>query len=252
MIRQLTLRWFCVNLPRMIKENLQLCRQRIAQAAEKIGIAPQGVTLVAVSKGLGVPIICEAIDAGIDQIAESRVQEALLKYSPVQAYAAEVGRALRWHMVGYLQTNKVRQAVQIFDLIHSVDMVRLATVIDKEAKALNKIQEVLLEVNVSSEASKFGFPPQKVFEALKEMSGLKHVRVKGLMTIAPQADNPEKTRPYFQKLKELRDSIVCSLSAVSCSLDILSMGMTEDFPVAIEEGSTMVRIGRGIFGQRLK
>ncbi|MFH0876606.1 MAG: YggS family pyridoxal phosphate-dependent enzyme [Candidatus Omnitrophota bacterium] len=224
-----------------------MCRQRIVQVAEKVGIAPQDIALVAVSKGIEAPIICEAVDAGVDQIAESRVQEAFLKYPSVQAHADRLGCVLRWHMIGHLQTNKVKQAVQIFDLIQSVDSVRLADAIDRAAAVLRKKQDILLEVNVSGETSKYGFDPDTVLAALRQIASLKNINVRGLMTIGPLGSSVQRTRSCFRKFRELRDEAV-KVSEGKVPLGILSMGMTEDFSLAIEEGSNMIRIGRGIFG----
>jgi len=146
-------------------------------------------------------------------------------------------------LVGHLQTNKVKDAVRIFDLIQSVDSLRLAAEIDKQAAKINKIQDILIEIKTSPEATKFGLKPNAAIEVIKEIAQLKNINMKGLMTIAPLVDEPEKTRPYFRQLRELRDY----LRAMNYELGILSMGMTDDFEVAIEEGSNMVRIGRAIF-----
>ncbi|MFH0941311.1 MAG: YggS family pyridoxal phosphate-dependent enzyme [Candidatus Omnitrophota bacterium] len=226
----------------MVKENLAFCLKRIEASA----------TLVAVTKSVPLSLIYEAIDCGVMHIAENRVQEAVLKYDPVQAYARNKGVVLKWHMVGHLQTNKVKEAVRMFDLIHSVDSLKVALAIDIEAGKINKIQDVLIEVKTSPEVTKYGFAPGEACEAVKEISDLKNINVKGLMTVAAVVDTPEKARPYFRGLKELRDEIVHRLSALGHRLDILSMGMTDDYEVAIQEGANMVRIGRGIFGERPK
>ena len=172
-------------------------------------------------------------------IGENRVQDALLKYQAIGDRAA-------WHLIGHLQTNKTRDAVKIFSLIHSLDSVRLAREIDKEASKLGKIQDALVEVNVSGEDSKFGIGPGELKDFLKEVALYPNINIKGLMTIAPMAGDPEKSRPYFRRLRELRDE-VNTIRYMRYAIRDLSMGMTDDFEVAIEEGATMVRIGRAIF-----
>jgi pyridoxal phosphate enzyme (YggS family) len=151
-------------------------------------------------------------------------------------------------MVGHLQTNKVKEAVKIFDLIHSVDSLYLAREIDKQAATVNKIPGILLQVKTSPEATKFGVKPEETIELIKEIAKLKNVKIRGLMTIGPAVDNPEKARPYFRVLRELKDKIN-DLRFTSCELRILSMGMSDDFEIAIEEGATMIRLGRVIFGE---
>ncbi|MEK7849245.1 MAG: YggS family pyridoxal phosphate-dependent enzyme [Candidatus Omnitrophota bacterium] len=237
----------------MVKENLVSCLKRIEASTALSGVeTSSSVTLVAVTKSVPLSLIYEAIDCGVRHIAENRVQEALLKYDPVQAYVRNKGVFLKWHMVGHLQTNKVKDAVCIFDLIHSVDSLKVALEIDREAGKINKIQDVLIEVKTSGEATKYGFATAEVCEAVKEISVLKNINVKGLMTIAPVVDSHEKARPYFRKLQELQDEIATMLSALDKRPDVLSMGMTDDFEAAIQEGANMVRIGRGIFGERPK
>ncbi|MFH1888591.1 MAG: YggS family pyridoxal phosphate-dependent enzyme [Candidatus Omnitrophota bacterium] len=238
----------------MVKKNILRIKESIAAACSKRGWDPGRITIVAVSKGRSIEQIREAVDAGITDIGENRVQEALLKYNQLLGFKFSVlgsritpnteHRApIKWHMVGYLQTNKVKEAVRIFDLIHSVDSLRLAAEIDRQAFKINKVQDILIEVNTSGEENKYGIKPQEASALVKSASGLKNVRLQGLMTIAPIADNPEKARPYFQMLRELRDEISVSAD----ELPIISMGMTDDFKVAVEEGANMVRIGRAIF-----
>jgi len=185
--------------------------------------------------------IREVIACGLTDIGENRVQEALKKYNELNASVA------KWHLVGHLQTNKVRPAVRLFDLIQSVDSLRLAFEIDKEAGKINKVQDILMEIKISPETTKCGFSPAEAIEAAKEISGLKNVSLKGLMTIAPVVDVPEKARPYFRQLRGLLDS-ANELRVASQELQILSMGMSDDFEGAVEEGSNMVRIGKLIFG----
>jgi len=228
----------------MVKENILTLRQRIARASSKINQDPGRITVVAVAKGRAVEQIKEVTEAGITDIGENRVQEAVLKYAAVHATPCAVQP--KWHMVGHLQTNKVKDAVRIFDLIHSVDSIRLADEINGQAARIGKIQDILVQVNTSGEITKFGLNPSKAMELMKGIAEFKNINIKGLMTIAPIVDSPEKTRPYFKMLRELRDR-VNELSAISYQLSALSMGMSDDFEVAIEEGATMVRLGRAIF-----
>jgi len=229
----------------MIKENVPSIRGRIALVCSKINQDFNSITVVAVAKSRTSEQIKEAFEAGITDIGENRAQEALLKYNEFQTPNSKL-QTIRWHMVGHLQTNKVKDAVKIFDLIHSIDSVKLAKEIDREAARINKIQDILIEVKTSPEATKLGLKPNEAIEVIKEISEFKNIKIKGLMTIAPLVDDPEKTRPYFRKLREIRDR-VNELRITNYELRILSMGMTDDFEVAIEEGSTMVRIGRAIF-----
>ena len=219
----------------MIKGNIVKVKERI----------PSSVTLVAVSKGRTIEEIREAIAAGITDIGENKVQEALAKYNKLSTIDYRLS-TIRWHMVGHLQTNKVKDAVKIFDLIQSVDSLKLAQEIDKQAAKIKKIQDILVQIKTSPEATKFGLRPEEAVGVTKEMSGLKNIKVKGLMTIAPIVDNPEKARPYFRIVKELYNRIN-ELSTIDYRLSTISMGMTDDFKVAIEEGSNMVRLGRAIF-----
>jgi pyridoxal phosphate enzyme (YggS family) len=231
----------------MVKENLALCRQKLEIASQKAKISSSEIILVAVVKSVPLPLIYEGIDNGLIHIGENRVQEALLKYEPLNTYAGRRGIKILWHMVGHLQTNKIKKAVKTFDLIHSVDSFSLAAAIDREAALLGKLQDVLLQVNISGEKTKSGFNPQAMPEAIGTLGGMKNINIKGLMTIAPLVDDPKKARPYFRQLKDLRNRIDY---LTNHKLTILSMGMTDDFEVAVEEGATMVRIGRGIFGER--
>jgi pyridoxal phosphate enzyme (YggS family) len=231
----------------MIRENVLKIRERISLVCAKINQDPKSITIVAVSKGRSSEQIIEAIEAGITDIGENKVQEAVIKYDELRTRELANSRTIKWHMVGHLQTNKVKEAVKIFDLIQSVDSVRLAGEIDKEADKINKIQDILIEIKTSPEESKFGFKPDDIIELIKEIAKFKNINIRGLMTIAPLVENPEKARPYFRALINLRDKIR-SLSTANLQLSILSMGMTDDFEAAIEEGSNMVRLGRAIFG----
>jgi len=228
----------------MIEKNIAKIKQRISSIGSAGKQPWRSVEIVAVTKGREIHEIEEAITAGISNIAENKVQEAIGKFQSLGGNFA--GRRLKWHMVGHLQTNKARDAVGLFDLIHSVDSLRLAAQIDKEAAKINKLQEVLIEVKTSPEATKFGFTPEETADALKAIAELKHIKVKGMMTIAPMAGNSEEARPYFRSLRQLRDKI-SDMRLAGLDLQILSMGMTDDFQVAIEEGSNMIRLGRAIF-----
>ncbi|MBU1726994.1 MAG: YggS family pyridoxal phosphate-dependent enzyme [Candidatus Omnitrophica bacterium] len=218
----------------MIADNLLRVRERIAAVCLKAGRSPDAVTLITVTKNRSIGEIKEIISQGVIDIGENRIQEALLKYN-----AFKDRQALKWHMVGHLQTNKVKDALKIFDLIHSVDSFRLAGEIDKQAAKISKVQDCLIEVKTSPEATKFGVNPEETLEFIKQIAQFKNIRVKGLMTIAPLVDMPELVRPYFRQLRELRDEINGEL--------LLSMGMSDDFEVAIEEGANIIRLGRVIF-----
>ncbi len=243
----------------MIKENVFKIKERISLICSKINKDPKRITIVAVSKGRTPEQIKEVIEAGITDIGENRVQEAILKYNnltPNTQYPIPI----KWHMVGHLQTNKIKEAIKTFELIHSVDSIHLAAEINKQAARINKIQDILIQVNTSSKGAKFGLKPDETVEVIKEIAKLKNINIKGLMTIAPIVDNPEKTRPYFRMLRELKDEIgkfgICPANfnmrrdpamREKLGFGILSMGMTDDYEVAIEESSNMLRLGRAIF-----
>jgi len=224
----------------IIKNNLEIINEKIKKAALKANRNPQEIKLVAVTKTATIEQIKEAISVGVKIIGENKVQEAKEKY---QILSADI----EWHLVGHLQTNKVKYAVEIFDLIHSVDSIKLAKEIDRRSLQFGMITNVLVEVNVSGEETKYGIKPEEVEPFLKEISEFSRTRVRGLMTIAPIAEDKEEVRPYFRKLRELFKEIK-SKNIKNVKMDYLSMGMTEDFEVAVEEGANMVRIGRGIFG----
>lgn len=192
---------------------------------------PEEIMLVCVAKGQPLGRIEEVLRLGCRQIGENRVQAALNIYKQAPG--------VNWHMIGHLQSNKVKDAVKIFDLIHSVDSIGLAKEINKQADRIGKVQDVLLEVKTSPEVSKFGFAPEKISEACGSILKLNNIKVKGLMTIAPLMHNPAEARPYFAALRQVRDSLDSSW--------LLSMGMSDDFEVAIEEGADILRIGRAIF-----
>ena len=230
----------------MISDHIFKIKQRIAGACAKIGRDPRQITLVAISKGRTAREIEEAIEAGISDIGENRVQEAELKYRKLITSEPANPRTIKWHMVGHLQTNKAKEAVKIFDLIHSLDSIRLAREIDRQAARINKVQSVLIEIKTSPEATKSGIASGEAVGLIKEIASLKNISLKGLMTIAPLVNDPEKARPYFRELRELRDSIN-AISNMQYAICELSMGMTDDFEIAIEEGANMLRIGRAVF-----
>ncbi|PIP18782.1 MAG: YggS family pyridoxal phosphate-dependent enzyme [Candidatus Omnitrophica bacterium CG23_combo_of_CG06-09_8_20_14_all_41_10] len=230
----------------MIKDNIVKIKGRVALVCSKINRDLSGIKIVAVSKGRGIEDIKEAIACGITDIGENRVQEAITKYNELRTGELANRRTIEWHMIGHLQTNKVKDAVGVFDLIHSVDSLALAREIDKRAARINKIQDILIEIKTSREATKFGLNSDKASEVIQGISQLQNINIKGLMTIAPVVENPEGARPYFRMLKELRDRIN-NMQLAICHMRYLSMGMTDDFEVAIEEGADMIRIGRAIF-----
>ncbi|MFH0855711.1 MAG: YggS family pyridoxal phosphate-dependent enzyme [Candidatus Omnitrophota bacterium] len=222
----------------MIKDNVLEARRRIQAACLRVKLDPAAVKLVAVSKNRSIEQIKEAIFAGITDFGENRVKEAVVKHRELSATSHQP-LAIKWHMVGHLQANKVKEAVRIFDLIHSVDSLRLIEEIDKQAARINKIQDILVEVKTSPEATKSGIEPLQAAGVIKAAAKFKNVNVQGLMTIAPAVDNPEEARKYFRELSQLRGKIDPSF--------ILSMGMSDDFEIAVEEGSNVIRIGRAIF-----
>jgi pyridoxal phosphate enzyme (YggS family) len=218
-----------------IAENLARVRGRIERAAARAGRAPSSVRLVGVSKTFPPQAIVQALRAGLSDVGENYIQEAATKVAEVAATATP---RPRWHLVGHLQTNKVRTALELFDVIESVDSVRLAEALSRRAV---KPVEVLLEVNVAGEATKTGFSPEEVPAAAGRIAALPNLALRGLMTVAPEADDPEEVRPVFRRLREF---------GLALGLPELSMGMSGDFEVAIAEGATIVRIGRAIFGAR--
>lgn len=226
-----------------IAANLARVQERIAAAARRVGRDPKEITLVAVTKTVPVEAITIAYNLGLRHFGENRVQEALQKLPGRPSGAT-------WHMIGHLQRNKAKVAARIFDTVHSVDSVALAQELDRHCRALGKRLPVLLEVNVAGEASKFGFPPEGAFwEAVEQILALPGLEVQGLMTVAPITTDPETVRPVFRRLRELKDELRRHWPTLAWPH--LSMGMTDDFEVAIEEGATMVRLGRAIFGLRV-
>lgn len=217
--------------------------QNIAEIKKNIDTTK--VKLVAVTKNHSVSAMLEAIAAGITAVGENRVQEMVTKHPAIQA----AGHKVEWHLIGHLQTNKVRQVVPLADLIHSVDSQRLAIEIDKAAGKLGKRQDVLLQVNVANEDSKFGVELGQALALAKQISQLEYVRLCGLMTIAPYDEDPETVRPVFKELYQLFSELK-ALNLTNTDIRWLSMGMTNDYMVAVEEGANLVRIGTGIFGSR--
>ena len=229
-----------------IKSNLENIRARIARAAEKAGRLPESVRLVAAGKGVTPERLKEAINFGIEIIGENRVQEALTK---MKETGLDSTRSISWHMIGRLQRNKVRDVVGRFELIHSVDSCPLAEEINKWAGKSGISQKVLLEVNVGGEGTKCGIPPDMVLDLTKKMAGYKNISIMGLMTIPPVSIDPELSRGFFRLLKQMAGAIDKE-GIDRVKMAELSMGMSDDFEVAVEEGATFVRIGRAIFGPR--
>jgi pyridoxal phosphate enzyme (YggS family) len=225
-----------------LAQRLQTINERVARAAERVGRGPGSITLVGVTKFVPPEAIQEAIDCGLRHIGENRVQEAVDKHASVH------GRAC-WHMVGHLQRNKVRPALGIFDVVESLDSERLAAALSREAEQRGKVVEVLIEVNTSGEGTKYGLAPQEVGRFIRETFPLPGLRLRGLMTVGPLVEDPEEARPAFRMLRALAEETAAVVKGED-SLGELSMGMTGDFETAIEEGSTIVRIGTGIFGPR--
>jgi pyridoxal phosphate enzyme (YggS family) len=217
-----------------IRANLQRVQAVIDRACARAGRSPDGVLLIAVSKTVEVERVRSAITAGVAALGENRVQEARDKIETL-------GHEVPWHLIGALQTNKAKDAARLFDWIHSVDRLELARELDRRARALGRTVSALLEVNVAEEPQKSGARPGEIKSLLDAVAALTAVRIRGLMAIPPAAPEPEQTRPYFRRLRELRDQ---------AGLEHLSMGMSADFEVAVEEGATMVRVGTAIFGPR--
>lgn len=226
----------------MIETQLLEVQRRIEEACRRAGREAGEVTLIAVSKTKPLPQLIEAYDCGVREFGENKVQEILEK-------ASQMPEDARFHMIGHLQRNKVKQVLKHAVLIHSVDSIRLAEQIQVEAEKAGKIQDILLEVNVAREESKTGFMVEEVMDAVLAIHLLPNVRIRGLMTIAPFVENSEENRPVFKKLYQLSVDIK-SKNIDNTTMGVLSMGMTGDYEVAIEEGATMIRVGTGIFGAR--
>jgi len=224
-----------------IAENLRVVRAAIAESERISGRLAGTVELVAVTKTHPVEVIRQAVEAGQILFGENRVQEAKAKIPGLPA-------KLRWHLIGHLQSNKIRQALPLFEIIHGVDSVELLEDIQRIAGELGLFPRVFLQVNVAGESSKFGFPPERLLAQVERIAGADRVQIEGLMTIPPMAANPENSREYFVRLRDLRDRLE---NEYRFSLPHLSMGMSADYRVAIEEGATLVRVGTAIFGERI-
>jgi pyridoxal phosphate enzyme (YggS family) len=223
-----------------IADNLERVRKQIADAAAKSGRSADDVELVAITKTHPAEKVREAIEAGQTLLGESRVQEA-------RAKIPELPSAIRWHFVGHLQKNKIRHALPLFETFHSIDSLALAQDMNRIAEEDGMHPRVLLEVNVAGEGSKFGFAPDKLREQMEELLALPRLSIEGLMCIPPISEEAESSRQYFVQLRELRDLLEKQFNV---KLPQLSMGMTNDFPIAVEEGATLVRVGTAIFGKR--
>ena len=228
----------------MVKENLLIVENRIEEACKRRGRDRSEVTLIAVSKTKPADMIREAYQSGIRDFGENKVQEICDKYE-------QLPDDIRWHMIGHLQRNKVKQVIDKAVLIHSVDSVRLAEQIEEEAAKKGICVDILLEVNVADEESKFGFRLEETEQAIRDISVFPHISIKGLMTIAPFVENSEQNRPVFKELNQFYVDMQRK-NIDNVNMNMLSMGMTGDYEVAIEEGATLVRVGTGIFGTRYK
>jgi pyridoxal phosphate enzyme (YggS family) len=225
-----------------LKKRLENVNDRICKAALKCSRDPESIHLVAVSKTIPANRVKEAIELGVTILGENYVQEARNKFNVLGTYPVS------WHFIGHLQTNKAKYAVRLFDLIHTVDTLKLAQELDQQAKKVGKFQDILIQINVAKEPSKSGSDMENSANLIKDIMLFENLSVKGLMTMPPFFNTPEKARPYFIALRNLRDQIQKTIPGVV--LDELSMGMSGDFEVAIEEGATFVRIGTAIFGER--
>jgi len=222
-----------------VKENLLRVMERIEKAARKAGRDAKEVKLVAVSKTVEVARIKEAIEAGVTILGENYVQEAQKKIE-------EIGKPVFWHFIGHLQSNKAKYVVRLFDMIHSVDSIPLAEELNRRAEQAGQVIKAMIEVNLSKEATKFGTDEEMLWNLARRIQNLKHVSLEGLMTMPPYFDSPEMSRPYYVALRELKEK----MTREGISLQDLSMGMSNDFEIAIEEGATFVRVGTAIFGPR--
>jgi pyridoxal phosphate enzyme (YggS family) len=225
-----------------VNGNIRRIREVVAEATERSGRSPETVRLMAVTKTVDDDRIAEAVRAHVDIIGENYVQEAKRKLE-------KMGKACEWHLIGRLQTNKAKYAVRLFDMIHSVDRLELAAEIDRRAREAGLVMKVLIEINVAGEETKSGVPIADAVELVRAVAPLPNLLVRGLMTMPPWFDDPEEARPFFRALRDLRDRISAE-GIPRVEMRELSMGMTEDYAVAVEEGATIVRVGRGIFGER--
>ncbi len=226
----------------MILDNIKIVENDIKNACERVNRAPKDITLIAVTKTIEAERINEALKSGIENIGENKVQEIMEKYDKIEYKPS-------WHLIGHLQTNKVKYIIDKVDLIHSLDSLKLAKEIDKRAGKINRVIDVLIQINIADENTKFGLSYKELDDFIIEVSAFENIRVQGLMAIVPYVTNPEEVRPYFRKMKEIFDGLEDS-PYEKINMKYLSMGMTNDYQIAIEEGSNMVRIGTGIFGER--
>lgn len=233
-----------------IKENLLGVMERIEKAARKVGRDPNEIKLVAVSKTVEAARIKEAIEAGVSILGENYVQEAQKKIEEIGRPACTErfgeGRPVSWHFIGHLQSNKVKYAIRLFDMVHSLDSIPLAEELNRRAEQADRVIRVMIEVNLSKEATKFGTDEEVVVNLAKRIQNLKHLLLEGLMTMPPYFDSPEMSRPYYIALRALKERMVKE----GVPMKELSMGMSNDFEIAIEEGATYVRVGTAIFGPR--
>jgi hypothetical protein len=226
----------------LIKERIDMIRQRIAAAARTSGRPASEVRLMAVTKSVDDRRIMQAIDAGVDMIGENYVQEARRKIELM-------GKSVSWHLIGHLQTNKAKYAVRLFDMIHSLDRIELARELDRRSRMSGVVTKALIEVNISGEETKRGVAHRDALPLIREVSALENLSVQGLMTMPPWFDDPEEARPFFVTLRELKERVAAE-NFPRVEMRELSMGMSQDYEVAVEEGATIVRIGRSIFGER--
>ena len=226
-----------------MKDRLEHVQERIRQTTNACGRLETDIRLVAVSKTMPVEIVKKAIEAGMKDFGENYIQEAREKTSSLAQYP------VTWHYIGHLQSNKAKYAVRMFDFIHSVDSLKLARELDKCAKKIAKVQAILIQVNVAKEDSKSGVYVEDILPLLRDISQFENLAIKGLMTMPPYFNAPDKVRPFFAALRELRDQIK-NENIANIYMDELSMGMTGDFEAAIQEGATMIRVGTAIFGER--
>jgi hypothetical protein len=224
-------------------DRLNEIRNRLEKAARRCGRGPDSVRLVAVTKNHPVELIQTAIAAGVTIVGENYIQEARSKFD------ALIEQPLHWHFIGRLQSNKAKYAVRMFELIHTVDSIKLAAELDRQAQKAGKVQQVLIQVNIGGESTKGGVSELDAVDLLASIHGMRHIRVKGLMTLPPFFDQPEKARPCFSALRRLGEKIH-SMNIPNIEMTELSMGMTGDFETAVEEGATLVRIGTALFGER--
>lgn len=226
-----------------IKNNIEEINRKISEAAIRSGRNPKDILLLAVSKTIDIPRIKKAVECGLTELGENKVQEIMEKYEPM-------GSNVKWHLIGHLQTNKVKYIIDKVEMIHSVESIKLAEEINKRAKQHNLIMDILVEINIADEESKYGIKPEDAETFIQNISEFSNIHVKGLMTVAPYVENQEENRFYFRKMAQLLVDIN-NKKINNVNMNVLSMGMTGDFEVAIEEGATIVRVGTGIFGKRV-